>query len=520
MIYRFGHCELDTQRHRLRVGAAEAPVEPKVFDLLCLLAEQGGDLVPREMLVDRVWKGRVVTEAAIDACISRARRAVGDNGRDQRLIATVPRRGLRLVPPVTQGADVTPRPGTAASESRHEPPADLPLPAWPSVAVLPFERAGDASVHPGAEEALARDVTIALSRIRWLFVTARASVVAQWRDTRDPSRIARALGVRYLLDGCVTFAPRRLSLALSLLDATTGQTVWADRFDHPFDDLPVLQFDVTDRVAAAVESEIERTERRRAMRQPIAELDAWTLFHRAHPHLFRFRGGALDEAQTLLDQAGAIDPASARIAAARSFVHWQRALLGPASGRDRSLDQAFEHAREALSLDPLEPSGHWVLGRAHLLVQNYPAANATLRTAIDLAPNFANGHYAYGNVLQFSGDHDLGVAHLDRACRLSPFDPLMFAYQIAYAGHAAAQGDYETAADYAAKAAAATEAHAFILYMAACCQGLAGRVDAGRRILARLHKQHPDFTEADFWRTFAFPEPLRSLTGKGFDRLG
>lgn len=520
MIYRFGHCELDTQRHRLRVGAAEAAVEPKVFDLICLLAEQGGGLVSREMLVDRVWKGRVVTEAAIDACISRARRALGDNGRDQRLIATVPRRGLRLVPPVTQSVDASPRAAAPEPESRPEPPTDLPLPARPSIAVLPFERAGDPSVQPGAEDALARDINIALSRIRWLFVTARASVVARWRDDPDPSRIARALGVRYLLDGCATFAPRRLSLTLSLLDATTGQMVWADRFDHPLDDLPVLQFDVADRVAAAVESEIERTERRRAMRQPIAALDAWTLFHRAYPHLFSFRGDALDRAQTFLDQAAAADPASARIAAARSFVHWRRAFLGPASGRDGSLDRAFEHAREALSLDPLDPNGHWVLGHAQMLVHNYPAAISTLHTTIDLAANFANGHYAYGNVLQFSGEHDLGIAHLDRACRLSPYDPLTFAYRIAYAGHAVALGDYDTAADRAAQAAAATEAHAFVLFMAACCQGLAGRVDDGRRILTRLRQQRPDFTETDFRRAYAFPEPQRRAMAKGFARLG
>ncbi len=518
MIYRFGHCELDTERHRLRVGAAETAVEPKVFDLLCLLAEHGGELVPRAVLVERLWHGRVVSEAAIDACVSRARRALGDSGRAQRLIATAPRRGLRLVPPVTR-LDETPPSPAAVPASPPEAPAGLPLPTRPSIAVLPFERAGDASLHPGAEEAIARDVNIALARIRWLFVTARGSVSVLWRETRDPAPIARALGVRYLLDGCATFAPRRLSLDLSLLDATTGQTVWADRFDHPLDDMPVMQLDVTDRVAAAVESEIDRTERRRAMRQPITALDAWTLFHRAHPHMFSFRGDGLDRAQTLLDRAGAADPASARIAAARSFVHWQRALLGFTSDRDAALARAFEHAREALSLDPLEPHGHWVLGRAQMLAQDYPAAIATLRTTTELAANFANGHFAYGNVLQFSGEHDLGIQHLDRACRLSPYDPLLFAYQIAYAGHAVARGDYDTAADYAAQAAGAAEAHAHVLFMAACCQGLAGRLDEGRRILARLHRQWPDFSEADFRRAFDFPEHKRRILANGLARL-
>ena len=516
MIYRFGPCELDTERRRLRVGAADVAVEPKAFDLLFLLAEHAGELVARERLVERLWQGRIVTAAAIDACISRARRAVGDSGRTQRLIETVPRCGLRLVPPVTRIDETL---SATAPVGRPEPFEDLPPSARPSIAVLPFARAGDAAIQPGAEDAVARDVTIALSRIRWLFVTARASVSVLWRATRDPGRIARGLGVRYLLDGRATFAPRRLSLDLVLLDATTGETVWTDRVDHPRDDIPILPFEVSERVAIAVMSEIDRTERRRALEQPIAALDAWTLFHRAHPDLFDVRGDGLDRAQALLDRAAAADPTSARIAAARSFAQRQRALFGQAADREAALARAFEHAREALHLDPLEPSGHWVLGRAQMLTQNYPAAAATLRTTTELAANFANGHAAYGNVLQFAGGHDLGIAHLDRACRLSPYDPLMFANRIAYAGHALARGDHAAAADHAAQAAADAGTHAYVLFMAACCQGLAGRVEAGRRMLARLREQHRDFGQADFARAYAYPEPQRRALADGLARL-
>jgi pimeloyl-ACP methyl ester carboxylesterase/DNA-binding winged helix-turn-helix (wHTH) protein len=101
MIYRFGGCELDVTRHVLRVGGAERPVEPQVFDLLHLLASRPGALVSRDALVEKVWRGRIVSEAAIDARITAARRAVGDDGRAQAVIRTVPRRGIRLVCPVT-----------------------------------------------------------------------------------------------------------------------------------------------------------------------------------------------------------------------------------------------------------------------------------------------------------------------------------------------------------------------------------------------------------------------------------
>jgi DNA-binding winged helix-turn-helix (wHTH) protein/alpha-beta hydrolase superfamily lysophospholipase len=117
MIYRFADCELDTTRHALMVGGGARHVEPQVFDLLRLLAERPGELISREALIETVWGGRIVSESAIDARINAARRAVGDDGRAQRVIRTVPRRGIRLVPPVA----VLPAPGDAAPVPRAEP---------------------------------------------------------------------------------------------------------------------------------------------------------------------------------------------------------------------------------------------------------------------------------------------------------------------------------------------------------------------------------------------------------------
>jgi DNA-binding winged helix-turn-helix (wHTH) protein/pimeloyl-ACP methyl ester carboxylesterase len=117
-IYRFGACELDVARHVLRVDGAERPVEPQVFDLLHLLASLPGALVSRDALVEAVWRGRIVSESAIDARINAARRAIGDDGRSQAIIRTVPRRGIRLVSPVSVDAAAaeTPRPSGGAGQ--------------------------------------------------------------------------------------------------------------------------------------------------------------------------------------------------------------------------------------------------------------------------------------------------------------------------------------------------------------------------------------------------------------------
>jgi pimeloyl-ACP methyl ester carboxylesterase/DNA-binding winged helix-turn-helix (wHTH) protein len=120
MIYRFDRCELDIERHRFSIDGAERPLEPQVFDLLHLLARQPGRLVTRDALVDAVWGGRIVSEATISSRINAARRAVDDDGRQQRVLRTVPRRGIQLVCPVAvDGAE----PGPAAAPAAGAPEA-------------------------------------------------------------------------------------------------------------------------------------------------------------------------------------------------------------------------------------------------------------------------------------------------------------------------------------------------------------------------------------------------------------
>jgi DNA-binding winged helix-turn-helix (wHTH) protein/alpha-beta hydrolase superfamily lysophospholipase len=121
MIYRFGTCELDVTRHVLLQGGQERPVEPQVFDLIHLLLTRPGELVSRDELIDSVWGGRIVSDATIDARINAARKALGDDGRAQSIIRTVPRRGIRLVCPVarndaTSGGDA---PGAADQRVRY-----------------------------------------------------------------------------------------------------------------------------------------------------------------------------------------------------------------------------------------------------------------------------------------------------------------------------------------------------------------------------------------------------------------
>ncbi|MCE8537500.1 alpha/beta hydrolase [Ruegeria pomeroyi] len=107
MRYVFRDCVLDTGRHVLMRGDAPVAVEPQVFDLLHLLARNAGQLVTRDEILAEVWNGRIVSESAISARIAAARKAVGDDGKAQRVIRTIARRGLQMVTEVTERTDET-----------------------------------------------------------------------------------------------------------------------------------------------------------------------------------------------------------------------------------------------------------------------------------------------------------------------------------------------------------------------------------------------------------------------------
>jgi len=103
MRYAFCDCSIDTDTHRLTRDGQEQKVEPQVFDLLCLLVENAGNLVTLDEMIARVWQGRIVSDSAISARIAAARKAVGDDGKRQAIIRTISRRGLQFVAGVTTG---------------------------------------------------------------------------------------------------------------------------------------------------------------------------------------------------------------------------------------------------------------------------------------------------------------------------------------------------------------------------------------------------------------------------------
>ncbi|WP_245309215.1 winged helix-turn-helix domain-containing protein [Bradyrhizobium retamae] len=193
---------MDTDRRELHRGTDVIVVTPQVFDLLVYLICNRERVVSKDDLVSAIWKGRIVSDAALTTRLNVARSAIGDSGEKQRLIRTLPRKGFRFVGTVHEGD----RPSGAAvvSDSRVESlkPA-LALPDKPSIAVLPFENMSGDPEQEYFADGIVEEITTALSRFKWIFVIARNSSFSFKGKAVDIKEVGRRLGVRYVLEGSV-----------------------------------------------------------------------------------------------------------------------------------------------------------------------------------------------------------------------------------------------------------------------------------------------------------------------------
>lgn len=516
VLYRFGQFELDIGRAEFRADGVLRPLEPQVFGLLALLVENRERLVSKDELIEKIWDGRIVTDAAIASRVKSARQALGDDGRTQRFIRTLHGRGFRFVAEAKASREAVAMeadPGASGAGEPLTPATDRPPSAiaLPSIAVLPFILVGDAGPHAAIADALPHDLITELSRLRWLFVTARGSSF-RLRDTRtDPSEAGRLLGVRYCLSGSVELAGRRLAVTVELVDTRDGRVVWADHFDGPLDDVHRVREDIRGRILAALELRIPLHEAHLARLAVTEDLDAWSAYHLGLQHMYRFNRADNAQATALFERAVALDPGFARAHAGLSFVHFQTAFLRHTDALAHAVELARRHAQQGVDLDPLDPFVNFTMGRTFWLEGDLERGLSWLERATSISPNYAQGIYARAWTETLAGRGLEGRGHVDLAMRLSPLDPLYYAMLGTRAlGHLSLGEDGE-AARWAERAARSPGAHVLIAMIACAAHTLGGDPARAAAWAGNVRARNPALTRADFFRSFPMqPEAMRT----------
>ena len=304
--FEFGPFRLDTRTRRLTRDGGPVSVGGRALDVLAVLASAAGETVGKDALLDRVWPGQTVEENNLQVQISALRKALGEGW-----IVTVPGRGYRLTVPY-EGV------GRPAGNPKmmSEGPA---LPDRPSIAVLAFTNMSRDADQEYFSDGIADDIITDLSRNRSLFVIARTSSFTYKGRSVDVKIIGRELGVRYVVEGSVRRAGDRIRITAQLIDAITGNHLWAERYDRGISDIFAVQDEITERVVSAIEPELYAAENMRSQSKPPGSLDAWECVIRA---LSCFGRGTLDEngeAEALCRRAVTIAPGYGR---AHSLLSW------------------------------------------------------------------------------------------------------------------------------------------------------------------------------------------------------
>jgi adenylate cyclase len=317
----------------------------------------------------------------------------------------------------------------ASGSTAAVPPSATPS-QKPSIAVLPFANMSGDAEQEYFSEGITEDIITNLSRNRAFFVISRSTSFTYKGPAVDIGKMARELGVRYVLEGSVRRAGNRVRITAQLIDAETGHHLWADRYDRELADVFAVQDEIAQSITGAIAPGIISAEIRLAQHKDPSRLDAWDRIMRAHWHIRRFTENDLTEAQRLLAEAIALDPDNSMAFSDLAFASIFESVFGWGEGPATSLARCGDAARKAVAIDDGDAAAHTGLAIYELFSGRHEEARRRLLRALDLDPNSAFARGYLGAAYAFGGDYDAALPHLEETIRLSPRDPLLILWHL------------------------------------------------------------------------------------------
>ncbi len=297
--------------------------------------------------------------------------------------------------------------------------------------------------------------------------------------------------MRYVLEGSVRKANNRIRIAGQLIDATSGNHIWADRFEGGFEDVFQLQDQVTANVVGAIAPKLELAEIERSRRKPTENLRAYDYYLRGVSCLNKYSREANEQGLKLFLKAIELEPDFAAAFARAANCYVQRRANRWSIDRISDARQADLFARKALEQAKDDPMVLAHSGMALAFVAGHLEEGAAyLRKATDLDANLAIGWIYRGLTSVYLGEPG-AIEHFQQAIRLSPLDPRIFASFNGLAHTYFFAGNYDEASVWADKAQRENPNHLFSRRMAMACQAMSGRVEEAREACSRVMKMDP-----------------------------
>lgn len=461
---RFGAFEFDPETGELRKHGLRIKLRGQPIAMLTMLLQHPGKTVTREELQRGLWPADTYVdfEQSLNAATKRLRAALSDSAEKPRFIETLAGRGYRFIAPITQSAEVAPESAPAASviPGPDRKPARLPKrPLWltaasaavllalagiyllrmaardrsapgsiRSLAVLPLANLSGGPNQDYFVDGMTDALRQQLQGIRTLRVISRTSSMHYQGSDKPLPDIARELNVDAVLDGSVLRSGNRVRINVELVHAGTDSRLWSNSYEGDLRDVFVLQMEVAKTIAAEIRVTLTPPDRARLARSRPPNPDAYRSYSNGRIFWNKRNERDLKKAISFFQQAVDSDPqyALAYDGIADSWIPlgWY-GFMPPA--------ETFPHAKEAvikaLSLDDSLAEAHTSLAFINLYYErDWTGAEREFRRAIDLNPNYANGHHWYAEFLSLVGRHSEAIAESQRARELDPLSSIINAW--------------------------------------------------------------------------------------------
>jgi adenylate cyclase len=367
----------------------------------------------------------------------------------------------------------------------------------PSLAVLPFANMSGDPEQEYFADGISEDIITGLSKLHWFFVIARNSSFTYKGKAVNVKRVARELGVRYVLEGSVRKGGNRVRITAQLIDAATGNHIWADRYDGDLSDVFALQDEITKKVVAAIEPRLLEAEGIRSQNRSPADIDAWDMLIRANSLFWRMTKSEGEAAIAMLKQAVERYPDYAPAHSMLAFMLLiTRYAVWSASESGPQVNQAATLAARAAQLDDSDPWAHLALGFVAFTRRHTDEAVEEFQRALALNPNFAAALGYLGLALALDGRSDQAIDHIEQATRMSPHDPQNSMFNVGLAAAHYLAGRYTEAVGFGRKASQQGDGMiaGHRIYIASLAQ--AGQIDEARASLQRLKELQPNISIA------------------------
>lgn len=378
----------------------------------------------------------------------------------------------------------------------HEPESPtLRRPDKPSIAVLPFENLSADGQQEYFADGVTEDIITALSNVQSFFVIARNSTFTYKGKAVDVKRVGRELGVHYVMEGSVRKAGRRVRVTAQLLDAATGQHIWADRYDGDLEDIFDLQDQITTTVVGAIEPYINRAEFERIKQKRPDSLDAYDLTLRGLQAMNELKPESTANARELFIEAIEADPEYARAYVCASWCYRRHVQLRGMTLSESETRECIRLADAAIKLDDTDPYVMWQVAMTRMLVErDLETSEPLIAQSLAINANSTRAWSASAYLRSMLGEPNAAIECAERAIRLSPLDPSMWVPHGLIANAKFQLGDYQEAVSFARKSIRLHPYNLPVHHVLVASYAQLGRLDEARNALSDLTELEPDLT--------------------------